>query len=613
MLCNKQTKLNLAILLMAAAVTAGAVVATAEVSYHLVLMPDGAGQVTNTGLVLSGMKLLEPASDAAGNPVWDSDGDGIADGYVTTSLTLGGYSEASATSVNEQLGVAAGYALVSGYNQPVLWTNIWSVNGDGTVGTMVDLGGSHGAQEGIAYDLNSSGQVVIREGGREHSWSPWGMGLALVNPQDTDGDGVPDVWFEDADGDGNNDLMIDLEGTSAGGSIYESLRINELGQIVGVSNFGGGFVILPEGNMWFKDNNGDGRNDLQISLGSDSMAKDISNGGRIVGRLGGSHLVQWQIDLQGQVNLIVDESPREGGSFVAVNESSQVVGILYDARKTYDQGILWENGQMIKLLELLDNPGIADILVPGCINDSGTITGTNCWYDKSVKITRCYDDDAFIAVPIVQSPPTPGITVEPAEGLVTTEAGSADTFSIALDTQPTAPVTVGLSSDDTSEGTISLVSVTFDVDNWDVPQIITVTGMDDTEVDGDITYIVITAPAVSDDPDYAGLDADDVTVTNYDDEVPPGLSVDSITPNTMPAGTSIDVTITGSGFQAGATVNFENGRGSVPAVNITSVDGTTIEATVTTHRKAKRGVSWDVRVTNPDGSSDVLVDGFTLT
>ena len=43
MLRNKQTKRNLAILLMAAAVLTGAGMATAQVSYHLVVIPDISG------------------------------------------------------------------------------------------------------------------------------------------------------------------------------------------------------------------------------------------------------------------------------------------------------------------------------------------------------------------------------------------------------------------------------------------------------------------------------------------------------------------------------------------------------------------------------------------
>jgi hypothetical protein len=81
----------------------------------------------------------------------------------------------------------------------------------------------------------------------------------------------------------------------------------------------------------------------------------------------------------------------------------------------------------------------------------------------------------------------------------------------------------------------------------------------------------------------------------------------------MDAGTTIDVTITGAGFQAGATVTLENGSGPAPTADVTfvSADGLTIEATVTAHKNAKAAV-WDVRVTNSDASTDVLIDGFTV-
>jgi hypothetical protein len=93
------------------------------------------------------------------------------------------------------------------------------------------------------------------------------------------------------------------------------------------------------------------------------------------------------------------------------------------------------------------------------------------------------------------------------------------------------------------------------------------------------------------------------------------VTVMSIDPNTMKAGTTVEVTITGSGFVDGANVTLENGKGPAPAAsNIVVVDANTITATIT----AKSGGPpqeriWDVRVTNPDGSSGVLVDGFTVT
>ena len=111
------------------------------------------------------------------------------------------------------------------------------------------------------------------------------------------------------------------------------------------------------------------------------------------------------------------------------------------------------------------------------------------------------------------------ITVSPISGLVTTEVGGTDTFSVMLDSQPTANVTIGLSSSNTAEGTVSPVSLTFTPASWNSSQIVTVTGVDDAVSDGDAAYTIVTAAGTSGDANYNGLDADDVAVTNQDDEV----------------------------------------------------------------------------------------------
>jgi PKD repeat protein len=93
------------------------------------------------------------------------------------------------------------------------------------------------------------------------------------------------------------------------------------------------------------------------------------------------------------------------------------------------------------------------------------------------------------------------------------------------------------------------------------------------------------------------------------------FAVDSITPNSVSAGSSVDVTITRSGFESGTDVALENGSGPTPSVsNTTVVDGTEITATISTKSGGPpRNRVWDVRVTNPDGTSDVLADGCTVT
>ena len=85
-----------------------------------------------------------------------------------------------------------------------------------------------------------------------------------------------------------------------------------------------------------------------------------------------------------------------------------------------------------------------------------------------------------------------GITVTPTSGLVTTEAGGTATFTVVLTTQPTADVTIGLSSSDTTEGTVVPASLTFTTANWNVAQTVTVTGVDDALDDGDVAYTIVT-------------------------------------------------------------------------------------------------------------------------
>jgi len=115
---------------------------------------------------------------------------------------------------------------------------------------------------------------------------------------------------------------------------------------------------------------------------------------------------------------------------------------------------------------------------------------------------------------------SPGITVTPTSGLKTSENGQTATFTIKLNSQPTADVTIGLSSSNTKEGTVAPASVTFNANNWNVAQTVTVTGVPDGLADGDQNYTILTAPAVSNDPNYNKLDAADVSVTNVNIDVP---------------------------------------------------------------------------------------------
>lgn len=111
---------------------------------------------------------------------------------------------------------------------------------------------------------------------------------------------------------------------------------------------------------------------------------------------------------------------------------------------------------------------------------------------------------------------TAGITVTPESGLITTEAGGTATFTVVLNSQPTGNVTLSLTSSDSGEGTVAPGSLTFTPGNFDRPQTVTVTGIDDSIPDGDIAYTIQTQAATSSDPNYDGLNPPNVRVTNQD-------------------------------------------------------------------------------------------------
>ena len=163
---------------------------------------------------------------------------------------------------------------------------------------------------------------------------------------------------------------------------------------------------------------------------------------------------------------------------------------------------------------------------------NGTASSTDSKYNGktlSVSVTNLDDDEA-------------GITVNPTSGLVTTEAGGTSTFTVVLTSQPSANVTIGLSSSNSAEGTVSPTSLVFTPGNWNIPQVVTVTGVDDAVADGPQSYTIITAAATSTDPLYNGINPTDVSVTNQDNDVA-GASVSPTSLTTNESGSPVTFTI----------------------------------------------------------------------
>lgn len=192
-----------------------------------------------------------------------------------------------------------------------------------------------------------------------------------------------------------------------------------------------------------------------------------------------------------------------------------------------------------------------------------------------------------------------GITVSPpASGVVTTEAGRAGSFTVRLNAQPTADVTIPLMSSRTAEGMVSPTSLTFTSANWMTAQSVTVTGVDDAIVDGDQPYVVRLMPAQAPgDSRYHGVDAADVTVTNSDDDVA----------SVVVSGTSGPAT-----SEAGGTVTFTIVLTSAPVASVTInlSSSNPAEGTVSPAAVSFNAANWSTPQTiTVRGVDDSVVDG----
>ena len=127
---------------------------------------------------------------------------------------------------------------------------------------------------------------------------------------------------------------------------------------------------------------------------------------------------------------------------------------------------------------------------------------------------------------------TPGFTIIPLTSLVTTEAGGTARVSVQLNTQLTDSVTIPLRSDNVKEGVLDKSSLTFTPTNWNVAQVITITGVDDRVNDGNIAYKIIADPVVSNDLIYRdlGKNPNVYSYLNNKDDDQAGITVTPLTP-----------------------------------------------------------------------------------
>jgi len=169
-----------------------------------------------------------------------------------------------------------------------------------------------------------------------------------------------------------------------------------------------------------------------------------------------------------------------------------------------------------------------NVIVDGLRQPTGTQGGTYAWdvtdlspgtyyvygaiYDAR-GVGRAWAAGAIVVKPDVQ---TGGIKTSTTGPLSTMEDGGTAQFSVRLASQPTAPVTVPVSSSNGREAFTTPASLIFTPENWNIDQTVTATGKPDCMRDGNQAYQVLLGRAVSLDPQYMDVSATPVAMTNTD-------------------------------------------------------------------------------------------------
>ena len=162
---------------------------------------------------------------------------------------------------------------------------------------------------------------------------------------------------------------------------------------------------------------------------------------------------------------------------------------------------------------------------------SATLTGlaAETPYEVQVRAENDEGAEAWSSEATGTTTALPAVTVSKTTLTVTEEDATGDSYTVVLDTEPTADVTVTVAGHAGTDVTLtpSAATLTFTPQNWETAQTVTVTAADDADTTNDM--VTLTHSATSTDTDYDGITITGVTVTLSDNDTAQLMDVE-ITP-----------------------------------------------------------------------------------
>ena len=222
--------------------------------------------------------------------------------------------------------------------------------------------------------------------------------------------------------------------------------------------------------------------------------------------------------------------------------------------------------------------------------------------DRAVTVSGSVAEGTEVAAPgdvtlSLLDDDTRGVTVEPTA--LTVAEGGSGSYTVVLDTEPTAEVTVSVAG---AAGDVSAspTELTFTTSNWSAAQTVTVSVAEDDDALTDAA-VTLTHTAASMDSDYDGATFDEVTVTITDNDAA-GVTVEP---------TALTVAEGGSGSYA---VVLDTEPAADVVVSVAGVSGTdlSLSATELTYTTSNWSTEQTVTVTAGE-DDDTAADAVTLT
>ncbi|MDA3779078.1 MAG: Ig-like domain-containing protein, partial [Bacteroidales bacterium] len=201
--------------------------------------------------------------------------------------------------------------------------------------------------------------------------------------------------------------------------------------------------------------------------------------------------------------LVLNKQPT-ADVFVDLNSDDLTEGTLSNNRLTFTTEN-WDAQQTVTITGVNDYVDDGDInykiIIDNLISTDLSYNGLSV---SNIDVVNIDDDEAGISVISGASQ--------------TGEDGTSTSIKFILNSQPISDVSLVIESDDISEGIIDMFDIIFTAENWSDTSEVIITGKDDNKVDGDILYNILISSATSTDEKYDGLNIDNISITNIDND-----------------------------------------------------------------------------------------------